>query len=285
MKRNLLIVFLLSIALAGNTQGIDSAFAIAHYTLTHVSDTTQPENPIKQKFALHIGATQSWYRTDVQMIQNLAPSEIKSINVSGGTMTAVTSSGATVGMTGKFGYTGSYFKNSGTGKLTFLTIPAYSDKLFGIEETLNDQNWTITQDTRQIMGMNCQKATARFKGRDYEAWFCTQLPYSNGPWKLGGLPGLIIEVADTKREVVFTMTAFENVEGPKAAISIPDYVIKTSPKEYKVYAEALKRDAAANAGAANAGSSGNITVRGVMMVGNSSSTIKPRQFNNPIEKE
>lgn len=284
MKKNILTVLMLAFGLAGDAQNPDSAFAVVHYTLTHVSDTTQPENPVKSKFALYIGANESWYRADVQMVQNLAPSDIKSVNVSGGTITAVTSSGATVAMTGKFGYTGSYFKNPSTGKLTFLTIPAYSDKLFGIEETLNDQQWTITQDTKQLMGLDCQKATTRFKGRDYEAWFSTQLPYSNGPWKLGGLPGLIIEVADTKREVVFAMTSFENLEGQKAAIAMPDYVIKTSPKEYKQYADALKRDAAANAGAASAGSN-NITVRGVMSTRTVPSNMKPRQFNNPIEKE
>jgi GLPGLI family protein len=284
MKKVLLFILSFAPSIIVSAQGVDSAFAIVRYTLTHVIDTTQPENPVKQKFALYLGETQSWYKMDIGMVQNLAPSDIKSVTVSGGTVTAVTNSGATVGMPGKFSYASTYFKNPGSGKLTFLTIPAFSDKLFGVEETLNDQNWTITQDTKQIMGMDCQKATARFKGRDYEAWFSSQLPYSNGPWKLGGLPGLIVEVADTKREVVFTMTAFENATGPKTAIAMPDYVIKTSPKEYKQYAEALKRDGAANAGAASAGS-GVITVRGVMSAGSVPMNTKPRQFNNPIEKE
>jgi GLPGLI family protein len=281
MKKVLLTAALFIIVFIAKSQGVDSAFAIVHYTLTHVNDTTQPENPVKQNFALFLGETVSNYKYDYT---NMSAGSLSSISVSGGTITArpVPSTGS--GELSKYSYSSNYFKSSASGKLTYLTIPAYSDKLFGVEETLNDINWTITQETKQIMGMDCQKATGRFKGRDYEAWFSTQLPYSNGPWKLGGLPGLIVEAADTKKEVVFKMTAFENVTGPKTALRIPDYVIKTSPKEYKQYAEALKRDAAANTGAAGAGGGAMLTVKGTL-IGGSSGNINPRQFNNPIEKE
>ncbi len=147
--------------------------------------------------------------------------------------------------------------------------------------------WNITQETKEIMGLQCQKAVGDFKGRTYEAWFSSQLPYSNGPWKLGGLPGLIIEASDTKKEVIFKLTSFENADGAQPAIEVPSSALKTTPKEYKDYQDALQRDRDAaitnNSAAANGG---RIVVSGRSSgVGPDGKPIKPRQFNNPIEKE
>ncbi|HEY1201128.1 MAG TPA: GLPGLI family protein, partial [Niastella sp.] len=57
--------------------------------------------------------------------------------------------------------------------------------------------------------LHCQKATGHFKGRDYIAWFCPDLPVHTGPWKLNGLPGVIVDARDTKNEVVFKFDGIE----------------------------------------------------------------------------
>ena len=56
------------------------------------------------------------------------------------------------------------------------------------------QSWTLTDEHKDVLGYSCQKATARFRGRDYTAWVATDIPISNGPWLLGGAPGLILEL-------------------------------------------------------------------------------------------
>ena len=58
------------------------------------------------------------------------------------------------------------------------------------------QNWTILPDTLSVVGYVCQKATCSFRGRDFIAWFAMDLPVRDGPWKFGGLPGLILKVYD-----------------------------------------------------------------------------------------
>jgi len=70
--------------------------------------------------------------------------------------------------------------------------------------------WEILPETKDILGYKCQKAKGKFRGREYIAWFSSEIPRSDGPWKFSGLPGLILAVQDTKGEFVFTCTAIEN---------------------------------------------------------------------------
>lgn len=58
--------------------------------------------------------------------------------------------------------------------------------------------WNISQDTAIILNYSCMKATSHFRGRDYIAWFTTEIPINDGPWKFFGLPGLILQIDDTE---------------------------------------------------------------------------------------
>lgn len=72
------------------------------------------------------------------------------------------------------------------------------------------QEWEILPDTLTVKGFLCQKATCRFRGRDFEAWFAADIPISDGPWKFGGLPGLILKVYDTRLLYTFECVKIEN---------------------------------------------------------------------------
>ena len=65
-------------------------------------------------------------------------------------------------------------------------------------ETLPLQKWTLHQDSMKISGHWCNKATCEFRGRKYIAWYSKYIPVKWGPWKFGGLPGLILSISDTK---------------------------------------------------------------------------------------
>lgn len=82
------------------------------------------------------------------------------------------------------------------------------------DEPYLDQKWTLTHDTATIRGYSCQKATCRYHGRDFEAWFTTEVPLRYGPWKFGGLPGLIIKVYDIDHYYTFECTKVERVNCP-----------------------------------------------------------------------
>ena len=59
-------------------------------------------------------------------------------------------------------------------------------------------NWTISTEKKKIGELQTQKATTHFAGRNWIAWFTTDVPIQDGPYKFSGLPGLIVEIADEK---------------------------------------------------------------------------------------
>jgi GLPGLI family protein len=70
----------------------------------------------------------------------------------------------------------------------------------------------MTNEKQVILSYLCQKATATFRGRDYIAWFTMNIPIDNGPWKFGGLPGLILKIMDTKNDFVYECEGLEQLK-------------------------------------------------------------------------
>jgi len=102
------------------------------------------------------------------------------------------------------------YKNYPTGQMTITD--RISSQGYRYVDSLHAQTWTMGDSTRQVLGYTCQQATADFRGRRWTAWFTTDIPVSDGPWKLGGLPGLILEAYDEGQQHVFTAVGLERVK-------------------------------------------------------------------------
>lgn len=102
------------------------------------------------------------------------------------------------------------YKNYPTGQMTITD--RISSQGYRYVDSLHAQTWTMGDSTRQVLGYTCQQAMADFRGRRWTAWFATDIPVSDGPWKLGGLPGLILEAYDEGQQHVFTAVGLERVK-------------------------------------------------------------------------
>ena len=60
-------------------------------------------------------------------------------------------------------------------------------------EPTPDIAWTLTGDTLTVSGYLCGQATATFRDVEWRVWYTEEIPSSAGPWRLRGLPGLIIK--------------------------------------------------------------------------------------------
>ncbi|MFN4074528.1 MAG: GLPGLI family protein [Cloacibacterium sp.] len=61
-------------------------------------------------------------------------------------------------------------------------------------DSVNFFTWNIdNQKKKKILNYDCSYATSTFRNRKYEVWFTYDIPINDGPWKLSGLPGFILE--------------------------------------------------------------------------------------------
>ena len=80
----------------------------------------------------------------------------------------------------------------------------YGEKKYHvIAEKLPNLKWEILDDTLIILGYKTQKAKLNFRGRDYLAWFSSEIKISDGPYKFHGLPGLILKIQSTDGKYTF----------------------------------------------------------------------------------
>lgn len=86
------------------------------------------------------------------------------------------------------------------------------ETMFCYEENKPELNWTILNNRKVIANYSCQNATVIFRGRNYEAWFTTEIPISVGPYKFGGLPGLILEIQDSNQNYTFRCVGLKKLK-------------------------------------------------------------------------
>ena len=80
------------------------------------------------------------------------------------------------------------------------------DSKYLIVEDITIPDWTMYEDsTITVLGMECKKATTNFRGRYWEVWYTEEIPISQGPWKLCGLPGMILKANSPKFMLIEAM--------------------------------------------------------------------------------
>lgn len=73
-------------------------------------------------------------------------------------------------------------------------------------------NWNIQNEKQKIGTYNTQKATTEFGGRKWTAWFSTDLPFPDGPYKFSGLPGLIVKIEDDAKDYSWVLQGNKKVK-------------------------------------------------------------------------
>ena len=76
-------------------------------------------------------------------------------------------------------------------------------------EPLGEIEWEVSDSTKNILGYDCVMATTNYHGRKWTAWFTPDIPLQEGPWKLTGLPGLILEASESTGQHSFVATGLE----------------------------------------------------------------------------
>ncbi len=241
----------------------DTAQVLVHYKFSHVRDTTNRGNPYTENMVLVVGKRAGVYRSYDRILGDARDKKKWQEAIAA-------SAGGPVRFDRRISGSGTeYYQFPNDRKMI------RKESLFGsflVAGSLPVINWQISGDTASFGGLHCQKATGHFKGRDYTAWFCPDLPLQIGPWKLNGLPGVIVEAYDATGDVRFTFDGVEkgvlvpksadqpadqasdNKSGPPPSpgmddgdsdptiIEVPENATKTTDKEFAKLEEAFRKD-------------------------------------------
>ncbi|MCX3264912.1 GLPGLI family protein [Pedobacter agri] len=177
--------------------------ARAIYEYIHVLDTNNRSNTFKEEMLLAIGQNASVFTSLAKIYQTRSMEKQKeeaTKNYSGSDFPVVRYKA------GRYTTPTEVYRFN-TQKKVYVKEFLIRDYLY--EEPEIAQTWTLSNDTTSFHGIRCQKASAKFKGRNWEVWFAPDIPFQTGPWLLAGLPGLIIEARDSRNEVFYHLKGFE----------------------------------------------------------------------------
>ncbi len=130
-------------------------------------------------------------------------SSYKNLTVDSLIMRSTSEQIANAAMEGKLS-TGEYmtiYKNYPSGKLTHTE--KICEDWFRYEEDLPSPEWELTDSVTNVLGYECQSARCVFRGREWMVFYTEEIPLADGPWKLHGLPGLIMKASDEKGHYTF----------------------------------------------------------------------------------
>lgn len=130
-------------------------------------------------------------------------SSYKNLTVDSLIMRSTSEQIANAAMEGKLS-TGEYmtiYKNYPSRKLTHTEM--ICQDWFRYEEDLPSQEWELTDSVTNVLGYECQSARCVFRGREWTVFYTEEIPLADGPWKLHGLPGLIMKASDDKGHYTF----------------------------------------------------------------------------------
>lgn len=118
------------------------------------------------------------------------------------------------------------------GTLTY-TDALHNDFFFCYEETIPTFAWELAEGDTLIIGYPCHKAVCHFRGRTWTAWYTFDLPFDNGPWKLGGLPGLILAASESRQEFSFVATGIEQLRQTTTLVFRPKRYERLTAKQFQ----------------------------------------------------
>lgn len=238
-------IFQLSLGMSSIVAQNDEATMVSIvYQFTHTYDTTDRGNPIVAEMLLQVGKTNSKYTNvlfnDEYRHSSNAMTSVSTATNAVGSPSVMRFSGMPIAIVYDKSITPGAIYQSFQRKKIFR-IQKIGVKDYLIEDSLPAIDWKVESDTREIASYTCQKAIGVYAGRTYTVWFTVELPYPYGPWKLSGLPGLILEAKDETGEVQFLFKE-KRIERSEMAAFTFTRPSRTTNEQFEKAEREFKRD-------------------------------------------
>lgn len=179
----------------------DTARYLVYYDLCMVEDTVNaPDIAVKETMRLELGDRVSLFYSQMAYQADSANAIV------------MKNGGNSYSGGGKISWR--LYKNYPTEGKTALLERLGMDRFVCTEDYAAPAWRPVADSSAVILGYRCSLATAAYKGRTWYAWYAEDIPLDAGPWKLGGLPGLILRAYDAPRHYVFDAVGMSEVAPP-----------------------------------------------------------------------
>ena len=197
MKNIIVSISFVFLAAKGFGQVVDTAIMQVSYTVNYRPDSTNKNLKRDDILVLEVGKkTSKCYSYYRFLRDSILTGQFSDQQIIGATKFSINLNDYS-----KNGTSAKYFRNSITNIVTVTDKLLLNDYLY--TDSTSDMKWDLTGDTLTILDYHCNKASTKFRGRNYTAWFTNEIPVSYGPLKFGGLPGLIINLYEQKGNFEF----------------------------------------------------------------------------------
>jgi GLPGLI family protein len=225
----LLFVLLTLNTFAQDLQPVDSTKWLCTYEYNFLLDSTNQNSLRHDQMYLQIGSHLSKFTCALFFLQDSALyfTELKNLDMAT-TINQVMKS--TNGVKSSTLSMYRIYKNfPGKGLMTFN---AFDDKYYKVEQPMKMKWKLVTQKDTVIFGYSCQMARISYAGRDWVAWYSPQIPVADGPYKFNGLPGLILNISDTRNQHCFTLNAIKKVTYDQLILKSTRISVDITAEEY-----------------------------------------------------
>jgi GLPGLI family protein len=201
------------------------------YNFVYVNNLKDRQAPTTIPMRLQFSTELSFYKNDYERnFEAQVKEQMKAINFKGNIV--ITGESNTE-------LDASLFNNLPKKKL--IKFRNFSNQSYKIEEQYPSIEWKIDEiESRTIGTYKCRRATGHHRGRIYTAWFTDEVAVPFGPWKLFGLPGLILEAEDDKGEVKFIFKSLQTNVSNNRSIEIPRQAINTTQSKFDKMVNAIQ---------------------------------------------
>lgn len=94
-------------------------------------------------------------------------------------------------------------------------------------DELNLFKWKRVSGEMNILGYNCSKAITEHRGREYEAYYTTEIKSNDGPWKFNGLPGAILYIKEKNNRIEYKATEIQEIDSYNLQTTLDLNSVKT----------------------------------------------------------
>ena len=214
---------------------LDLLLVECHYQLRFQPDSLDPERILEEPMVLHIGQKVSSFLNYNRYLSSQALKEV----TSRADFNRVLNESLASNRSERFAP--HVFKNHPEGKIT--THDRVFMDSFEYEEPLYPFEWKLTGESEQWEGYAVQQAMTHYGGREWLAWFAPEIPFSDGPYKFGGLPGLILRLYDTRQHYVFELISLTPLELPGEIEISASHRLRTTRKRFWEAERKFREDA------------------------------------------